>query len=51
MKRKCLSFALVLVLMLALVPVTTGASNITVREIVSGLEYDSIGEFSEGLAV
>ena len=52
-KRKVLSLALVLVLMLALVPVIVAdvVSEIIVREVVSGLEYDLIVNFSEGLAI
>jgi len=49
--KKIISLSLALILTLAFIPaITVGAADIIVVEIASGLEYDLIGNFSEGLA-
>ena len=50
MKNKILSVILTFYIFTAISPVTVGASNITIRKIASGLKFDGIMNFSEGLA-
>ena len=50
MRKKMLSLVLALIMVLALLPVSTVAANATVTQVIPFI-YDDVDNFSEGLAV
>ena len=50
MKKRITSVIIILCIFACIFPTLTAASNIIVREIASGLEFDDVRNFSEGLA-
>jgi len=51
MKKKILGVILVVFILTAIFPASVYASGITVKEIASGLEYDWVEDFRDGLAL